>query len=371
MEIGLGVIGGGNFGLYAVQQFLQVDGVRLVALAATHREAALAFARRFGIERVLELEQLLDHPQVDMVYIATPPFLHYPQALAALEAGKHVFCEKPLALNVAQADRLISEAHKRNLLVAANLLQRYNPVADAIQELIRRRVLGELLHGYFENYAADEGLPAEHWFWDRAKSGGIFVEHGVHFFDLLAYWLGSGTVVAAQRSLRPPLGLEEQVQCTVRYSGSVLFNFYHGFHQVGKMDRQELRLVFELGEVTLFEWIPTRARVYALLDEARTRQLVELFPRARLDVLQVYSAKDRVCTGRHRAVDGFQLIELHAGDGVTKGQRYCELLRAIFADQVAWVRDRSHRRRLTEQESRDALAMACEADRLACQSAGG
>jgi predicted dehydrogenase len=118
MQIGLGVIGGGNFGLYALQQFLQVDGVRLVALAATHREAARAFGRRFGIDTVLELDQLLDHPQIDMVYIATPPFLHYEQALAALQAGKHVFCEKPLALKIAEADQLAwvrDRRHQRRL----------------------------------------------------------------------------------------------------------------------------------------------------------------------------------------------------------------------------------------------------------------
>ena len=71
-------------------------------------------------------------------------------------------------------------------------MQRYNPVYDAVDRLIQSGTLGELLHGSFENYASDENLPPEHWFWDRSKSGGIFVEHGVHFFDLFAGWLGPG-----------------------------------------------------------------------------------------------------------------------------------------------------------------------------------
>ena len=120
-----------------------------------------------------------------------------PQAMAALRAGKHVICEKPLAMTVAQADEMIAEAHRHDRLLVANLMQRYNPVSDAVGRLVEAKVLGEPLHGSFENYASDENLGPGHWFWDRSKSGGIFIEHGVHFFDLFAGWLGPGRVVAA------------------------------------------------------------------------------------------------------------------------------------------------------------------------------
>ncbi len=103
----------------------------------------------------------------------------------------------------------------------------------------------------------------------------------MHFFDLFAGWLGPGTVVAAQRGIRPGSSppIEEHVQCTVRYGPTVLVNFYHGFHQAGRMDRQELRLVFERGDVTLFDWVPTRARIHAIADEAADpRPCANLFP---------------------------------------------------------------------------------------------
>src|SRR5215213_597781 len=145
--IRLGVIGCGGFGLFALQQFTQVPGVTLVGMAGTHRPAALAAAARFGVENIEEVGQLLRRDDVDVVYIATPPFLHYPQALAALEAGKHVIVEKPLALTVAQADELVALARRRDRLVVANLMQRYNPVFDAVRRLVQARVLGELLHG--------------------------------------------------------------------------------------------------------------------------------------------------------------------------------------------------------------------------------
>ena len=366
-EIRLGVIGCGGFGLYALQQFAQVPGVKLTGMAGTHRQAAYAAAQRFGIPDIEEVATLLAHDDVDLVYIATPPFLHHDQAVAALEAGKHVVCEKPLAMTVSQADAMIATARKRDRLLVANLMQRYNPVYDAVDRLISTRTLGELLHGYFENYASDENLPPEHWFWDRSKSGGIFVEHGVHFFDLFAGWLGNGTVAAARRGVRPGSKppLEEHVRCTVRYEPSVLVNFYHGFHQTGRMDRQELRLVFERGDVTLYDWVPTKARIHAIADEAQTRSLCEIFPGARLDVSVSYSPRDRACQGRHKSLDIYQMIELSWGEGTNKSHRYGELLRAMLADQLAWVRDHSHSRKITEANGRDSLAVACAADRMA------
>ena len=366
----LGVVGCGGFGLFAIQQFTQVPGVTLAAMAGTHRPAALAAAARFGVANLDDTAALLRRDDVDLVYIATPPFLHFPQALAALEAGKHVVVEKPLALTVDQADTLLAAARQRDRLIVANLMQRYNPLFDAVLRLIEARLLGDFLHGSFENYASDESLPGEHWFWDRDKSGGIFVEHGVHFFDLFAGWFGPGRVEAAQIGVRPGTGIEEAVHATVRYGEAALVNFYHGFHQAGRMDRQELRLVFEQGDVTLFDWVPTRGRIHALLDERQTRELCKLFPGARLDVAASLGGSDRACRGRGRDIDAYQVIDLSFGDGEAKSPLYCRLLREMMQDQVSWIRDRGHVRAVTEMNGRDSLATACEADALARVAAG-
>lgn len=368
--IGLGVIGCGGFGLFALQQFTQAPGVQLVGMAGTHQPASLAAAARFGVENTDDLDAFLGRDDLHLVYIATPPFLHHDQAMAALCAGKHVIVEKPLAMTVSQADALIAVAHERDRLVVANLMQRYNPLFAAIQKLIEGRLLGEVLHGSFENYASDENLPAPHWFWDRPKSGGIFIEHGVHFFDLFAGWLGQGRMEAAQVGVRPGTSIEEHVHCTVRYGEDALVNFYHGFHQAGRMDRQELRIVFERGDVTLFDWVPTRARIHALVDERQTRELANLFPSSRLDVIASYGGQDRACRGRGKAIDAWQIVDLSVGDGQAKAPLYGRLLRSMMEDQAAWIRDRGHHRVVTEANGRESLALACEADRLARRPGG-
>ncbi len=363
----VGVVGCGGFALFALQQFIQVEGVELVGMAGTYPEPAEAAARRFGIPDFGTIEQMLARDDLDLVYIATPPFLHHPQAMEALQAGRHVICEKPLALTLKQADQMIEAARKRDLLLAANLMQRYNVLCGAIRGLLRSGALGSFLHGYFENYAADESLPPDHWFWDRARSGGIFVEHGVHFFDLFEGWLGPGEVVAAQAGMRPGGDIEEQVQCTVRYDSGALVNFYHGFHQPHRLDRQEMRLVFERGDVLLEGWVPASARIHAIADETDTRRLCELFPGARLDVTAGYGPEDRACRARHKDLDVYQLFEMTWGAEHRKMHLYGELLRRFIRDQVCWIRDRSHKRLITEHNGRRSLELALEADRLAHQ----
>jgi predicted dehydrogenase len=369
----IGVIGCGGFGLFALQHFLQIPGTRLVAMAGTHRPAAHAAAARYGVEDISDVDALCARDDVDLIYISTPPFLHYDQAMTALRNGKHVICEKPLATDMAQAREMADLARQKKLMLIANLMQRYNPLFDRVRRLIDRKVLGEVLHGYFENYACDEGLNEDHWFWKRELSGGIFIEHGVHFFDVFAGWLedayGLGKVVSAQRGLRPGSGVEEQVQCAVRYGAGVLVNFYHGFHQAGRRDTQEWRIVFERGDITLCEWIPSVAKIRAIVDEEQSRQLCEIFPDSQLEVTANYGGVDRAARARFKSLDIYQHIEMTHGLGVSKMHRYGECLRRLFQDQVNWIANPEGGRRLTEENGLNSLAMAVHATELADESA--
>jgi predicted dehydrogenase len=171
----LGSIGYGGFAQFAIEQFTQTGRVVLRGIAGSQREAAFQAAAKLGIPQPSSVEQLVGRDDVDLVYIATPPHLHHEQAILALRAGKHVIVEKPLAVSLAEADEMIRVAQERDLLLTVNQMQRYNPLFEAIGKIVSTKVLGEVLHGYFENYASDQGLSPDHWFWDRARSGGIFI----------------------------------------------------------------------------------------------------------------------------------------------------------------------------------------------------
>jgi hypothetical protein len=119
--------------------------------------------------------------------------------------------------------------------------------------------------------------------------------------------------------------------------------------------------------VRLEEWVPVRATIHALVDEADTRTRCELFPGARLDVTAWYAGKDRICSGRHKALDVYQMVNMKYGQGDLKMHRYGELVRARLADQLARIADHRHVRKVIDQNGRDALAVAVEADRSAHQ----
>ena len=300
-EIRLGVIGCGGFGLFALQHFTQVPGVTLVGMAGTHRPAAYAAAQRFGVPDIEDVDALVRRDDVDVVYIATPPFLHHPQAMAALEAGKHVIVEKPLALTVAQADEMIAAARPQRPAAGRQ------PDA-ALQPALRRRPPA----GRGPGAGRGAARVVRELRLGREPAGRPLVlgprQERRHLRRARGPLLRPVRRLARARAgSRPPRsgsgrGPRSRSTSSARSATatSALVNFYHGFHQAGRMDRQELRLVFERGDVTLFDWVPTRARIHALVDERQTRDLCDLFPGARLDVTASYGGKDRACRGRRQ-----------------------------------------------------------------------
>jgi predicted dehydrogenase len=390
----VGLVGCGAFARFSMVQYRRLPSLRIAAVADISAAAAGRAAADLEAE-VLDPEAILVSPDVDLVYIATPPAMHHRQARAALEAGKHVLVEKPLATTSAEARDLAVLAAGQNRICVANLVERYNPLADVVKRIIESRLLGDLIHGLFMNEAADEGLGRGHWFWDRSVSGGIFVEHGVHFFDLVSFWLGKGAVVSAARSVRMggagEAPVEEQVACTCRYptpveaavgvdaakpavvhpQSGVLFHFEHGFHQPSRMDRQEMRLVFERGELRLFDWVPTHGEVRALLDDDTVGLLAAMLPGSSVCTLERYEGEQRSMRGRFRPFRATSRVEITFTLGLEKLDLYARVVQDLAADQVARMLDPNHVRRLTEADSVASVAMACEADRLADGQTGG
>ncbi|MCE9629895.1 MAG: Gfo/Idh/MocA family oxidoreductase [Planctomycetia bacterium] len=397
----VGLVGCGAFARFAAAHYSRLPDVTITAVADVDPAAARRAAADLEAEP-LPPDDLLVSPEIDMVYIATPPALHHRQASAALLAGRHVLVEKPLATTLADAEELEALAARRGLVCVANLVERYNPLADVVRRIIDSRILGGLVHGLFINEAADEGLSPRHWFWNRDISGGIFVEHGVHFFDLVAFWLGAGQVVSACRSMRPAVdgeaavasgaatetgrvSVEEQVFCTCRYAvpcgmttsgdgsqppacdphGGVLFHFEHGFHQPSRMDRQEMRLVFERGELRLFDWVPTHGEIHGLLDDDAVGVLAGMLPGSEVRTVQRYEGDERRMRGRFQSFEATSLVDIGFTLGMNKLEVYGLVVQELAADQIARIRDPGHVRRLTEIDSVASVALACAADQLA------
>ena len=289
--------------------------------------------------------------------------------MRCLEAGKHVLSEKPLATNLADAERMIALAQSRGLILAVNLIMRYNPLIEAVKAILDAGLVGTPLRATFENLAKDQTLPADHWFWNRELSGGIFIEHGVHFFDLFAYLLGDEkptSLMSAHQVDRPGSDdLVDQVQATVSY-GETLAGFYHGFTQATAMDRQTMRFVGTRGDILLDEWVPTTMQVDVLTTARRAEQIAALTPNSEMRPLPVVDDDLKPtpsARGEAFEADGRYRITGHVG--MAKPELYQHVLRALLADQIAAIHDASHARRVSEANGFKSLELAVQATEAA------
>lgn len=124
----IGVVGTSTISRTMTEQFQSTASLRVQAVCSRSQETGRAYARSFGIPAVYtRLEDLLADPAIDLIYIATPNSLHFAQAKAALEAGKHVLLEKPFVPTVAEADALIALARQRGLLLYEAITTAHHP----------------------------------------------------------------------------------------------------------------------------------------------------------------------------------------------------------------------------------------------------
>lgn len=265
--LGLGVVGTGGFARFVLSAATSLADVRVVAVTDVVAGRAAQVAATCRAEAVAGLPDLLSDDRVGAVVIATPPSTHAPLALEALAAGRHVFCEKPVALTGPDADRVRAAAAVSGRTFVVDHVLRYNPLLAALRRLREAGLLGAVQRLAVENDAGDEDLPADHWFWDEAVSGGILLEHGVHFFDAAAMLIGAPAQrVQAIGSTRAD-GRTDTVVCSVAHAGGAVASYAHGFSHPGRAERQLVRVDFGLAEARLHGWIPVRAELDGWADE--------------------------------------------------------------------------------------------------------
>lgn len=206
-RVRVGVIGAGNIAMLRhLPAFKRCEGegsAELVAVADPMAGAAQAAAARFGVPRVYsDYKELLAGP-IDAVSICTPNVYHEPITMAALEAGKHVLCEKPIAMDAAGARRMEERARAAGLITAVNFRYRFIPAAWFARDLIAGGELGEIYHvyaHYFNGSLADPTTPIA-WRQAKAESGsGALGDLASHIIDLCRYWVGE--IASVQGHLR-------------------------------------------------------------------------------------------------------------------------------------------------------------------------
>ena len=220
-----GIIGPGRIAHKFADALAYCDHNQLVAVASRSQQNADAFASRWQLAHAYDDEAaLLANPQVQAVYIATPHNYHYPAAMRALKAGKHVLIEKPACVNAAQFARLCEMAEQHDCMLMEAVWSRFLPyVAQAKQWLADKRI-GEVQSIQSSIGIAFEHGP-EHRINNKALAGGAMLDLGVYALSLSQFMLGqSHTAIQALGKLSAD-GVDESVMATVQYSGGQLAQF--------------------------------------------------------------------------------------------------------------------------------------------------
>jgi predicted dehydrogenase len=166
----------------------------LVAISRARFDQAESFAKEFSARRWYDKwEGLITDDEVEAVYIATPVYLHAPQAIAAARAGKHVLCEKPMAMAVSECDEMIAAAAKNNVRLGVAYYRHFYPVVERICEILKSGLIGTPIIAQinaFEWFAPEPSHPRR-WLLDKELSGGgPMFDFGCHRIEVLMHLFG-------------------------------------------------------------------------------------------------------------------------------------------------------------------------------------
>jgi len=199
--IRVGIAGAGMAGYGHLKSLIQVRGAKVVAIADPDESARRRVGDEFGIEKLFRsYEQLLSDESVDLIYVCTPHYLHYRVTMDALQAGKDVICEKPIAVNIKEADEMIRLSKKldRRLFVAHS--GRFEYETRIAKQLLKKQAIGRPFL-FLACFIGDEHKrmnDSQSWKGTMAKSGGgVLIDNGIHIIDILCSFFGAVKAVNA------------------------------------------------------------------------------------------------------------------------------------------------------------------------------
>lgn len=369
----IGIIGYGGFGRFLHHWWDKMEGVNVLAIS-DNRD----YVGRSGLKHYKSYADLIADDEIDIISIATPPSLHVDVACAAMRRGKHVLLEKPIAVTNEGAKEILSTQRETGVVMTIDHMLRYNPIVKALKELSLNETFGKLRHVSVNNYAQDEGLPKEHWFWDKAISGGIFIEHGVHFFDIVNSLTTQKIKHVSGVTHKRNEQQEDQVSATVLYDGGLIANHYHSFSGPGFFEQTTIRLTYDLGRIEIEGWVPMKGKIKALVNKD-TRNKLNRIPELKI----VNTTPASLVTDVSRP-EGWGESEgeensntIHAG-GIpyaieemveatfelpqTKSEVYGKCLQDIITDMITKIENPSHQLTITADDAFEALKTAVMAD---------
>ena len=210
----VGIIGASFAKAAYLPALRHTSGAEVLALASARLGSAKAAAEAYGIPHAYDdWETMLRDHSFDLVCIATPTVTHAPMALAALDAGAHVLCEKPTAMDSHQAKEMLDRAVALGRVHMIDHELRFNPNRKKVKHLIESGFIGDVRHAHVTNigpgWASPDTRPKGDWWSMRDQGGGRLGANGTHQIDLIRWWFGEPGAVVGQALTMVPNRLDK------------------------------------------------------------------------------------------------------------------------------------------------------------------
>lgn len=222
------IVGAGQFAHVAKAVFYRFPDLKVVGVVDTQEVAAQMLVRRFRAAWYASYEEALKKSGCDIVYINVPSYLHTRFTQMALRAGKAIFCEKPFATNLQDAQKTATLIKRFGLPFDIDLPMRESTIYRKLKTLIDENIFGrfkaiEVWHRATESFIRNE------WYWDRKLSGGWFLTTAIHFIDLITYLLPEEKVSSVYAYEKKEDGRTQSMTIHFVFASNAEFVYHHDF----------------------------------------------------------------------------------------------------------------------------------------------
>ena len=248
-KVKLGIIGLGYIGKTHLRHCKKMPNVDVVAVSDLSKKA-LKHAAAFGVEKTFtNYEQLLLEADVDAVVVALPTHLHLQCAQHSAEAKKHIFMEKPIAINLDEAKEIVDVANRNSVKLMVGYPLRFNKKFMELKERTEKGLLGDVEVAYatyissgpfFHRADGHSPVPVPGWWWNKELTGGgALVDLGSHIINLLRWFFGEITDIKSQLNYRYNLDFEDSATCLAKFDSGTKAVITVGWFMQGYVLRTE------------------------------------------------------------------------------------------------------------------------------------
>lgn len=273
-KLKIAIVGCGNVSKRHFEAADKNENSVLVACCDTVPEKADLKAEKYGIKAFYSFDEMLSETDFDVLHICTPHYLHAEMAIKAMNLGKHVFCEKPLAIHHEDALKICECAKLNNVYLAACFQNRYNLSSVYLKDLVKSEKFGKI-EAVKANvtWDRDEKYYSDDWHGTLEKEGGgVIINQCIHTLDLIQ-WLVDSDVVSvdgsiSQKRLKGKVETEDTADALIKFSNGVEALFY-GTLCYRDNSSVFLEILFEKGRAVMYDDL-------VVIDENDNREVVEL-----------------------------------------------------------------------------------------------